>query len=132
MGVPLGSGKTVIRAVATGSIVAVCVGTAVATGLTLARQVQPPSSALMVSIVPRKIRILFRFKGHTSFFQVMPLVLPLCNENIQPRFCQFFGLHQCHLRPSLMAYQLHPFGLQPVLPQQLEQINKALRPKREA
>ncbi len=76
MGVPLGSGTTVMTAVATGAILAACVGTAVATGLTLARQVQPPNSAMMVSTVPRKIRILFRFKGHTSFFQVMPLVLP--------------------------------------------------------
>ena len=76
MGVPVGSGITVAMAVVTGDTVAVTVGTAVATGFTLARQVQPPSSALTVSTVPRKIRILFRFKGHTSFFQVMPLVLP--------------------------------------------------------
>ena len=76
MGVSLGSGTTVTTAVATGAMVAAFVGTAVATGFTLARQVQPPISAIRVSTAPKKIRILFRFKGHTSFFQVMPLVLP--------------------------------------------------------
>ena len=76
MGVSLGAGTTVTTAVATGAMVAVHVGAAVAMGLTLARHVQPPSSAMMVSTVPRKIRILFRFKGHTSFFQVMPLSCP--------------------------------------------------------
>ena len=69
MGVALGVGTTVTIAVATGAMVAVRVGAAVAMGLTLARHVQPPSSAMMVSTVPRKIRILFRFKGHTSFFK---------------------------------------------------------------
>ena len=68
-GVSLGTGATVMTAVATGAMVAVRVGTAVAVGFTLARQVQPPSSATKVSTVPRKIRILFRFKGHTSFFK---------------------------------------------------------------
>ena len=65
----LGAGATVTVAVATGAMVAVRAGTAEAVGFTLARQVQPPSSATMVSTVPRKIRILFRFKGHTSFFK---------------------------------------------------------------
>ena len=73
MGVSLGAGTTVTMAlaivVAAGVMVAVFVGTAVATGLTLVRQVQPPISAIAVSTVPRKIRILFRFKGHTSFFK---------------------------------------------------------------
>ena len=69
MGVSLGAGTTVMAAVATGAMVAVHVGAAVAMGLALARHVQPPSSAMMVSTVPRKIRILFRFKGHTSFFK---------------------------------------------------------------
>ena len=69
MGVSLGAGTTVMAAVATGAMVAVHVGAAVAMGLTLARHVQPLSSAMMVSTVPRKIRILFRFKGHTSFFK---------------------------------------------------------------
>ncbi len=76
MGVSLGTGATVVDAVAAGAIVAVRVGAADAMGFTLARQVQPPSSVTIVSTVPRKIRILFRFKGHTSFFQVMPLLLP--------------------------------------------------------
>lgn len=109
MGVSLGAGTTVTTAVAiavaAGAMVAVLVGAAEVMGLTLARQVQPPRSAPIISVkivstAPSKIRILFRFKGHTSFFQVMPLVLPLRNENIQSRFCQFFGLHQRHLRPS--------------------------------
>ena len=69
MGVSLGTGTMVTTAVAAGAIVAVHVGAAVAAGLTLARQVQPPSSAMTVSTVPRKIRILFRSKGHTSFFK---------------------------------------------------------------
>ena len=74
IGVSLGPGTTVTTAVATGAMVAVRVGIAEAVGFTLARQVQPPSSApiesvTMVSTVPRKIRILFRFKGHTSFFK---------------------------------------------------------------
>ncbi len=69
MGVSLGAGTTVTTAVVTGAMVAVHVGAAVAVGLTLARQVQPPSSAMTISTVPRKIRILFRFKGHTSFFK---------------------------------------------------------------
>ena len=77
MGVSLATGMTVAATVATGAMVAVLVGAADAVGFTLARQVQPPRSATMVSTVPRKIRILFRFKGHTSFVQVMPLVLPL-------------------------------------------------------
>ena len=81
MGVSLAAGTTVTTAVATGAMVAVRVGIAEAVGFTLARQVQPPSNApiesvTMVSTVPRKIRILFRFKGHTSFFQVMPLSCP--------------------------------------------------------
>ena len=76
MGVPLAAGMTVMDAVATGAMVVIPVGAAEAVGFTLARQVQPPVSAIMVSTVPRKIRIFFRFKGHTSFVQVMPLVLP--------------------------------------------------------
>ena len=67
LGVSLGAGTTVMDAVATGAMVAVRVGAAEAVGFTLARQVQPPNSVTMVSTVPRKIRILFRFKGHTSF-----------------------------------------------------------------
>ena len=66
-GVPLGAGLTVMAVVATGAMVVFPVGAAEAVGFTLARQVQPPSSAAMTSTVPRKIRILFRFKGHTSF-----------------------------------------------------------------
>ena len=123
MGVWLGSGTTVMTAVATGAMLAVTVGTAVAMGFTLARQVQPPSSAMMVSTVPRKIRILFRSKGHTSFFQVMPLVLPLGNRDMQTRFCQFFGLHQNELDPSAILNELHLLRLQAVLPQQREQIH---------
>ena len=69
MGVSLGAGTTVMAAVATGAMVAVHVGAAEAMGFTLARQVQPLSSVTMVSTVPKKIRILFRFKGHTSFFK---------------------------------------------------------------
>ena len=69
MGVSLGAGTTVMEAVATGAMVAVHVGAAEAMGFTLARQVQPLSSVTMVSTVPKKIRILFRFKGHTSFFK---------------------------------------------------------------
>ena len=74
IGVSLGAGTTVTMAVAncvaTGAMVAVFVGIAVATGFTLARQVQPPSvSRIAVSTAPKQIRILFRFKGHTSFFK---------------------------------------------------------------
>ena len=68
-GVPLGAGTTVTTVVAAGAAVAVPVGTAVAMGFTLARQVQPLNSTTRVSTVPRKIRISFRFKGHTSFFK---------------------------------------------------------------
>ncbi len=69
MGVPLGAGMTVTMDVAVGARVAVRVGAAVAVGFTLARQVQPLSKVTTVSTVPSKIRILFRFKGHTSFFK---------------------------------------------------------------
>ena len=69
IGVSLGAGTTVMEAVATGAMVAVHVGAAEAMGFTLARQVQPLSSVTMVSTEPKKIRILFRFKGHTSFFK---------------------------------------------------------------
>lgn len=74
IGVSLGAGTTVAMAVANcvamGAMMAVFVGIAVATGFTLARQVQPPSvSRIAVSTAPKQIRILFRFKGHTSFFK---------------------------------------------------------------
>lgn len=100
MGVALGVGTTVTIAVATGAMVAVRVGAMVAMGFTLARQVQPLIRPTAVSTVPSKIRILFRFKGHTSFFQVMPLFCSRGNENIHTRLCQFFGFQQ-HSFPRL-------------------------------
>ena len=128
MGVSLGTGTTVTTAVATGAMVVIRVGAAVTAGFTLVRQVQPPSSAATVSTVPRKIRILFRFKGHTSFFQVMPLVLPRGNENIHTRFCQFFGFYQNQFHPPVMSRQLHPLGFQSILAKERKKIDQAVRP----